>query len=345
MADSGALDLLDLEVTRRCNLACRTCWVVGVRPEIVDMTTERAVAAMRWARPRSGAMLHLSGGEPFLLPHLVEILEAGAEAGFDRLVVNTNGVAIPPRRVEPLAARRERLDVEVSLDGPAELHEEIRGPGSHERTADAIDRLLAAEVRVALFVTVTRPLVPRLADWLAGCLERWPSLHLVALLPVGDPGTGQPLARPLDRDDLLRLNQVPAAAMMHGLGVLVAGNPAACLPLRHAGWPNAFFYRCTAASTRACVLGDGTVTPCHPVPTPIGHMDEQTVDEVLAGPLARRIAAHDFDGCRDCQHRMACGGCRAYTLADGRPIDGWDPVCERLCEGEDLRENPGKSDS
>jgi radical SAM protein with 4Fe4S-binding SPASM domain len=288
---------------------------------------------MRWARPRSDSVLHISGGEPFLLPHLEEILEAGSEAGFGRIVVNTNGNRVTPARIERLARIGATLDLEISIDGPRWLHEEVRGKGTHRTVSEVTDRLLAAGINTAVFVTVTRELVPELPDWLQEIHQRWPGLEFIGLMPVGDPGRGQRLARPLRADELNELAKITVEAMLRGIKAMVIGNPAATLPLRRAGWHRNQCYRCTGGDTRLCVLADGTVTPCHPVPTPIGHVDRQSVEEVLAGDLARQMAAHDFDGCRECRFHMDCGGCRAYVLADGRPFTGRDPLCERLCDG------------
>lgn len=328
------LHLLDLEVTRRCDLTCRTCWVVGVRPQLGDLTARRAREFMAWARLHPGAILHVSGGEPFLLPHLEEILEAGQERGFGRLVVNTNGNCLPDHRIERLTRLEIPLDIEVSVDGPRDLHESIRGPGSYDVACDSVDRLLAAGVHTAVYVTVTRPLVDRLEGWLYEMHERWPGLEVFGLMPVGDPGRGRKIARPLTRDQLESLNDIPIQALLRGIRAWLLGNPAAILPLRLNGWGRNQCYRCTGGSTRLNILADGTVTPCHPVPTPLGHVDRHTVDEVLATAPARTMARHDFDGCRDCRFRMDCGGCRAYVLADSRPFDGRDPLCESLCRGE-----------
>ncbi len=79
-------------------------------------------------------VISFSGGEPFLYSGLREVLRHAKSLGL-RTTVTTNGYFLQPRRLEPL---RNFVDVlAVSLDGPPELHNRLRGS---ER---AFDRLCA----------------------------------------------------------------------------------------------------------------------------------------------------------------------------------------------------------
>jgi len=79
-------------------------------------------------------VISFSGGEPFLYSGLGEVLRHAKSLGL-RTTVTTNGYFLQPRRREPL---QNFVDVlAVSLDGPPELHNRLRGS---ER---AFDRLCA----------------------------------------------------------------------------------------------------------------------------------------------------------------------------------------------------------
>jgi MoaA/NifB/PqqE/SkfB family radical SAM enzyme len=79
-------------------------------------------------------VISFSGGEPFLYSGLCEVLRHAKSLGL-RTTVTTNGYFLQPRRLEPL---QNFVDVlAVSLDGPPELHNRLRGS---ER---AFDRLCA----------------------------------------------------------------------------------------------------------------------------------------------------------------------------------------------------------
>ena len=92
------------------------------------MTPEVAYSAIDLAT-RSGTPFHvqLAGGEPTLALDLVErigthLRETGAEA---TIALQTNGVRIDSRLAE--ICHRFRIDIGISVDGPPETHERLRG--------------------------------------------------------------------------------------------------------------------------------------------------------------------------------------------------------------------------
>jgi radical SAM protein with 4Fe4S-binding SPASM domain len=97
--------------------------------------------------------LAFSGGEPTLRPDLSEI--AGIFAGACRPVIvllSTNG--LDPARTAAAAAGlldaapRSTVVVKLSLDGPPELHDRLRGvPGAHASVLESFGRLAALAAR------------------------------------------------------------------------------------------------------------------------------------------------------------------------------------------------------
>jgi MoaA/NifB/PqqE/SkfB family radical SAM enzyme len=88
---------------------------------------------------------YFTGGEPFLHPDLVPILEATLELG--PATVLTNGTLFKPLVVERLARAEAQslysLEFRVSLDGASpESNDAIRGRGAFERTMGGIRLLL-----------------------------------------------------------------------------------------------------------------------------------------------------------------------------------------------------------
>src|SRR6185503_12211497 len=138
---------LDLEVTRRCNLRCDHCFVGWSRGWEADLPLDVALAAIE-----EGAglfqVLHLTGGEPFSYKGIFTLIEAAVQHGYPEVLINTNGTLLTPEVIARLAAHRPKVGLSVSLDGPAEIHDRIRGEGRFEASARAIEALLAAGVPV-----------------------------------------------------------------------------------------------------------------------------------------------------------------------------------------------------
>jgi AdoMet-dependent heme synthase len=143
------LDTLWIQVAGTlCNLACTHCFVTcGPGEDRHSLMSRLEVAA----RVREGLALgvkefYFTGGEPFLHPHMIEILEDTLSHG--PCTVLTNGTLVTARLAEALwrleQGTRFSLEIRVSLDGHhAEDHDAFRGSGSFAR-AVAGARALAA---------------------------------------------------------------------------------------------------------------------------------------------------------------------------------------------------------
>jgi MoaA/NifB/PqqE/SkfB family radical SAM enzyme len=97
----------------------------------------------------------VTGGEPFLLEDIGDILAACASAA--PTTVLTNGMLFAGGRVESLRdLPRDRVVLQISLDSASPgLHDLHRGPGSWARTVKGIARARAQGFRVRLAATVS----------------------------------------------------------------------------------------------------------------------------------------------------------------------------------------------
>ena len=98
--------------------------------------------------------IFVTGGEPFLLEDIGDILTACAAAV--PTTVLTNGMLFVGRRLETLRALpRDRLTLQISLDSPTpERHDLHRGTGTWAKAWKGIERARAEGFRVRLAATV-----------------------------------------------------------------------------------------------------------------------------------------------------------------------------------------------
>ena len=99
--------------------------------------------------------IFVTGGEPFLLGDIGEILAACAAAA--PTTVLTNGLLFAGRRLEALRALpRDRLSLQISVDSPTpERHDRHRGKGTWARAWRGIERARMEGFRVRLAATVS----------------------------------------------------------------------------------------------------------------------------------------------------------------------------------------------
>jgi TusA-related sulfurtransferase len=138
-----------------CNLRCDYCCVrSSPKAPRRALGLERARRIAREATGLGVGEIFVTGGEPFLLGDISDILTACAAAA--PTTVLTNGMLLLGRRLEILRALpRDRLTLQISLDSPtSERHDRHRGEGSWAKAWNGIERARAEGFRVRLAATV-----------------------------------------------------------------------------------------------------------------------------------------------------------------------------------------------
>lgn len=121
-----AIRYLVLWLTTRCNLRCAYCYRPVEAPSTMSRATARAALDQAAS---SGKRFHvqLAGGEPTLEPDLIEYVGALVRSAEwpASIALQTNGTRLDARLIE--ICLRYRIEVGISLDGPLEIQQWIRG--------------------------------------------------------------------------------------------------------------------------------------------------------------------------------------------------------------------------
>ncbi|HNV70166.1 MAG TPA: radical SAM protein, partial [Candidatus Ozemobacteraceae bacterium] len=156
---------LQWHLTNACNLHCRHCYQdhqpePDITFETVRATLDQAfdlLAFLRRVRQRPDLKLRLTltGGEPLLSPvlfPLLELLSTQCSANDVECALLTNGTLID-RDCAHRLARYQPVYVQVSLDGPEALHEDMRGRGSFAPAVAGLQHLRQAGVTTSISFT------------------------------------------------------------------------------------------------------------------------------------------------------------------------------------------------
>lgn len=144
-----------------CNLTCRHCFI-SCSPHNRSfgfLSLEEVRRSLDESVSLGVKEYYFTGGEPFLHPHMVDILELTLRYG--PASVLTNGTVLKDAWLERLRAAEDAspysLEFRVSLDGftPAE-NDPLRGAGTFERILGGIGKLLAHGFVPIVTVTRTR---------------------------------------------------------------------------------------------------------------------------------------------------------------------------------------------
>jgi sulfatase maturation enzyme AslB (radical SAM superfamily) len=140
-----------------CNLQCDYCCVrSSPRASRRPLGVERVRRIAREAGELGVREIFVTGGEPFLLPDIGDIIAVCAAAV--PTTVLTNGMLLKGKRLEMLRQQSpSRVTLQVSVDSAtADRHDLHRGAGSWGRACDGIARARALGFRVRIAATVSK---------------------------------------------------------------------------------------------------------------------------------------------------------------------------------------------
>ncbi|NJC05872.1 hypothetical protein GGQ97_001665 [Sphingomonas kaistensis] len=139
-----------------CNLACRTCYIESSprNDALVYISLAEAEAYLDEALALGTREIGFTGGEPFMNPDMIAMLDAALTRRFDVLVL-TNAMRPMRRFEEPLLALRAergaRLTMRVSLDHYSKvIHEAERGIGTWDKAIAGVRWLNDHGFRLAI---------------------------------------------------------------------------------------------------------------------------------------------------------------------------------------------------
>lgn len=313
-----------LDVTRRCNLRCEMCRTWRVEPGH-ELSPEE-IAEILGQMPRL-TWLDITGGEPFLRRDADALFDAvlASTPALRMLHFPTNGWFVDriARTTARLAAQRPEVEiiVTVSLDGPTEVHDRVRGQQGSFARALATFKALRALPDVSVYVgTTVTPFNADAVEELGRVLARE--------VPGFSPDEWhwnwlQISGHFFDNADLAALPGVKTGALVrHHLSR--RGAPRSLVDLMELAFLlNLEFYQrgepskivCQALRSTAFISPEGDLYPCHVYDRKLGSLRGADVREVWASPEV-------IEARRDIE-RLACGGCftpcEAYPALAGAP--------------------------
>jgi len=142
---------IQIHPTRRCNLKCLTCIQHRHSPlepiELPWYDSNRELSLKEWTRFLDQAVkfrpwINISGGEPMLYAHFDGLILAAKDRALP-VEINTNGTLMADQA--DFIVQNGVTLVSVSIDGPEDVHDLIRGgKGLFRRSMEGIQALLEA---------------------------------------------------------------------------------------------------------------------------------------------------------------------------------------------------------
>ena len=316
---------LQWHLTDACDMRCRHCYGGGEAKQRLEKG-----AAYRVLQDTAGfcreknvrGQITFTGGNPLLHPHFFELYEAAVREGF---LVAILGNPVDTETLERLVAIEPPALFQVSLEGLREHNDYIRQEGHYDRVLGFLDRLREYGVPSQVMLTLTRANMDQvlpLADSLRDRADRF-TFNRISL--VGEGAALQPPEvakyRSFLEDYLQAARDNPVIRLKDNLL-----NPAlAAKGAEPFGGCTGF--GCGAAFNFLALLPDGQVHACRKFPSPLGHIQSQTLTEIYDSALAAAYRSAPQD-CLDCSLAPVCRGCLAVVHSfAGDLFRDRDPYC------------------
>lgn len=334
---------VQLHLTERCNLHCTHCYQSGhktaelCREEITAVITEISDMLRAWSSSYQlefAPSLNITGGEPLLRPDLFEILEDLQQREF-AVYLLTNGTLINEAKARKLAALGVK-GVQVSIEGPAEIHDSIRGRGSFSASTRGISHLVSAGLEVTLAATLSKINAGKFQELIA--ISSALGVQKLGFSRLVPSGRGAELAAQLLEPEQARELYQSIFNLDAGKLKIVTGDPVASQMQARSGSEDngpISIGGCAAGTSGLTILPDGTVVPCRRLPIPLGNIRRDSLREIWAeSKVLNQLRNRSGYGgrCGTCLRWAQCRGCRAiaYAYAKARGEENFlaeDPQC------------------
>lgn len=335
------------ELTMKCDQPCEHCGSRAGAARVRELSTEEILEVGESLARLGCREVALIGGEAYLRPDLHTIVRFLADQGI-RVVMQTGGRALTEERAKALK-EAGLTGVGVSIDGPARVHDRLRGNlGSHQAAIRALDAARDAGLIISSNTQVNqlnyRLLRETCAELRKHGIQSW---QVQLTVPMG---------RAADRpewiieppmiveivDTLAAIQREAAESHASGIpfNVFVGNNigyygPHEQILRSRPGGPETHWEGCRAGINVIGIESDGTVKACPSLPTAPyvgGNVREMSLEELWEhSELVRfardRDASELWGFCRTCYYADTCRAGCSWTAHCTLGKRGNNPFC------------------
>ena len=318
------------ELTPRCNLRCRMCYV-RLTPEQMaplgrELTCEEWLQLAREAKDAGMVFLLLTGGEPTLRQDFPRLYEELAAMGLS-VSINTNGTLLTPE-LRQLWHRLPPAQVNVTLYGTcAEDYKALCGSGdAFDRVCEALDWLQSEGILVHLNTTMTPVNLPHWQELEDFAKARNLDLRMTAYcFPPSRREAGAPCG------DFTRLapeavGKLIVQDLYYRQGAEAVLRNAADMDTPPSGScelaEEGDAISCMAGRSQFWVNWNGTMTPCGMLAQPVAAPTEAGFLPAWEQLKEATAAIRLCPDCVNCAERKTCMNCAAVVVTETGTFSG-----------------------
>jgi MoaA/NifB/PqqE/SkfB family radical SAM enzyme len=139
----------ELFLTENCNLRCVSC-ACWHHTKSDELSTQEWKDVLSQLAKISIFKVNFTGGEPLIRRDSVDLMDFARRVGIRHMHLNTNAILLTPSKLDDVLESGVR-SFNVSVDGPREIHDKIRGRrGAFGQTTSHLRNIVARRERYGL---------------------------------------------------------------------------------------------------------------------------------------------------------------------------------------------------
>lgn len=315
----SGLRIVQLSMVSECNLKCIYCYATDREKISKKLTREDYFKLVDDINSISkDAVIIITGGEPLLSPHVLELAEYTRSLGH-QVHLLTNGTLIDEKNVNKISNIFNLI--KISLDGSTpDIHDFHRGTGSFTKTMKAVDLLIKHKAPLQIAMTVTKI---NIHDIDAMTKRFGSRLTFAPLFVAGRAKSNKGLS-------------ISGKEYYKALSSVSGVKPLSRLCSSLASSRQKPILKCAIGDGEISISETGDVYPCQ-----LLHFPEFNAGNIKEAPLksiyetsevlqsCKNLTVLEVDGCKKCDIRFICGGgCRARAFYEKNRLDVSGDFCD-----------------
>lgn len=313
------------ELTPRCNLGCRMCYVRLTPKEMAPLGRERT--AKEWldlareAKEAGLAFLLLTGGEPTLREDFVEIYEGLAGMGLS-ISINTNGTMFD-EKLKAVFHRCPPAQVNITLYGTSEEdYDALCGNGkAYYNVMDAIEWLQQEHILLHLNATMTPSNIGKWQEYEAFAKSRNLELRMSTYCFPPSRREGCLEFERLEPEQAGELS-VLDVLYREGIQEVVRKKKGLTQQLNSCKLDVGDPIQCMAAKSQFWVSWNGRMVPCGMLTCPAAEPFEIGFAKAWTDLKEEAASIRLCPDCVSCPEKQTCMNCAAVTYTETGRFDG-----------------------
>lgn len=319
-------------LTNKCNLKCLWCFENSSPNAKGELSTKQIISSFQ--KLKGIKAINLTGGEIFVRKDIEEILQVAVKL-FPKVHLIINGTLIPMFSIPFF--KKHNVHFSISVDGPKNIHEKIRGKNTFNRIINNIKLLQKNNLYVNMQGTISRFNIPHIEDLIK--LGRKLQVDRVSFIRLKGVGRGKKYGKLiLNKDETKALNEkiYEFKKRYKNIHIMLKDsffntlNNYLIKKTEELG-PWYICGGCRAGMEILHIEHTGDIYPCPYLQILLGNILKDNIWDIwLHSPVLQNLRTKEkYIKCSKCKYWGICRGCRAESLRVSGNYLGPDPQCWR----------------